>query len=151
MLTMILALLRHLSRRGRLMVLLHLQTFTHRDSQVSVWSWRLAHRVAAECSLPAPSMRVVLCVVTRQVYHVDSAHDENRDAHEIDGCFGALTSLAERTHSLLKLMPLDVRKREDYLMQARTDLRPPPPPPPPPSPRWPSPLPGPDAAHGGRC
>lgn len=47
---------------------LHLQTGTRRDQAVSVWSWRLAHLIAAECTLATEcAMRVVLCVVTRQV------------------------------------------------------------------------------------
>ena len=134
--SMIVALLRHLSlkpqpghEQGRLcMVMLHLQTGTRRDQNVSVWSWRLAHRIAAECTLSdSCAMRVVLCVVSRQVSHLelDGASSQSRASpgappgryvspgHEIDMRFDSLTHLAESTHSLVKLMPLSLQARED--------------------------------------
>ena len=134
--SMIVALLRHLSlkpqpghEQGRLcMVMLHLQTGTRRDQNVSVWSWRLAHRIAAECTLSdSCAMRVVLCVVSRQVSHLelDGASSQSRASpgappgryvspgHEIDTRFDSLTHLAESTHSLVKLMPLSLQARED--------------------------------------
>ena len=114
---MIVAMLRTLSAKKRLMVLLHLQTGTSRDQAVDLWSWRTAQLIAAESH--DSRMRVMLSIVTRPVMlHVrepGAVGFSELDA-EIDRIFAALTAFAERTQSHLKLKPLDLRQRNCYLL-----------------------------------
>ena len=113
--SILLALLRLASRQGRVMILLQLVTGTSRDQDVDIWSWRAANAISIELSANRLT-QVVMCIVTRQVNPSQDGWRET-SGREIERLFSQLTAEAERTRSLLKLMPLSREARERYLLQ----------------------------------
>ena len=105
----------------RLVVLLHLQTGTNRDTAVSLWTWRTA---AAVCELCAQRQlpRLIMCVVMRRqnLIHVQASAWEEAILTDVEASYGAIVGAAEASSTLLALQPLTSDARDRYVYEVLT-------------------------------